>query len=381
MTRLDYADRSATTQYTHSLYQPIVTRHPEEGHARKNVLPLSEFLTLLKEEEDYFAGEETHLPVMITRLRKIFYDKWGWNKELIRGAAAIECRYEVKIVDAPPRDEAGQTRVKKAKRYRKNNEVEKYRLVTYRENDRVYGNTRTGQVAPIYQNDHQEVILPDGSYCDIAHVLAGLDAWNNPQCVSPLPGWLETFVPLFPHCSSNMDLVTWLGDIATSAEDFVFHYLRNNKQPLTSITEQHYINVNAPGSDMLGDIDSYAIAKCYDLSGASGKRLSEILQDYYAGPGSSYYAKKRYPLFCDAVGLQWDGEKFANEEEWINKYRLQLRDATTFMIFSLTEENLKSILLPFEVWCNAYSDVVKAEPLLRLFLKTLQSLLREKQNS
>ncbi|GGB23452.1 hypothetical protein GCM10011511_54150 [Puia dinghuensis] len=357
------------------LFQPILARSPEGGHPQKDVLPLSQFLALLREEEDYWPGEQTQLPKMITRLRKIFYDKWGWNKELICRAAPIECRYQVTITGTPPNDETGQSRIRRTRHYKKNNEVEKYRLVTYRADDRVYGNTRVGQVPFIYQHDHQEVLLPDGTYCDIAHVLAGLDAWNNPQLVSPLPQWLSFLHALVPHCDSNMDLVTWLGDIATSAEDFVFAYLRNNKHPLSEHTEQHYVYVNAPGSDMLGDIDSYAIAKSYDLSGASGKRLTDILEDYYTGPGRPYYAQRRYTLFSEAVGLQWDGRKFANEEAWIKKYYPQLRDATTFMIFSLTEEDVKSIALPFEVWCGAYKDVAKCELLLRLFLKALQALI------
>lgn len=356
-------------------WQPVLSRRPEPGHSEKDVLTAGEFIRLLKEEEDYFPGEQTQLPLMITRLRKIFYDKWGWNKELVRRAASIECRYEVTITGTPPTDDAGEPPVKRKQHYKQNMEVDKYRLVTYRANDRVYGNTRAGQVPFIYQKDHQEVILPDGSYCDIAHVLAGLDAYNNPQIVSPLPAWLEFLHNLVPHCDSNMDVVTWLGDIATSSEAFVFDYLRRHKKPLTPASEQHYINISAPGSDMLGNIDSYAIAKSYDLSGASGRRLTEILEEYYVSPARSYFVQKRYALFCDAVGLKWDGRRFTNEEEWIRRYRPQMRDCTTFMIFSLTDGKVQSLLLPLEIWLGSYSDVVKAEIMLRLYLKTLQSLI------
>ena len=355
--------------------QPVVSRRPEPGHAEKDVLTAQAFIDLLKEEEDYFPGEQTRLPLMITRLRKIFYDKWGWNKELICRAAPIECRYEVTITGTPPRDNSGQAPVKRRTHYKDNAEVDKYRLVTYRRNDRVYGDTRAGQVPFIYQKDHQETLLPDGSYCDLAHVLAGLDAFNNPQIVSPLPQWLKFLYKLVPHCDSNMDLVTWLGDIATSSEAFVFDYLRHHKHPPSPQAEQHYININAPGSDMLGDIDSYAIARSYDLSGAGGRRLTDILEEFYVSPTRALYAQKRYSLFCDAVGLKWDGHRFTNEDEWLRRYRPQLRDAATFMIFSLTDENLESVVLPLEVWMGKYSDVVKADILLRLFLKTLRSLL------
>jgi len=374
MTQIDLPEAGIKTAPV-TPFQPILSRRPEPGHSERDVLPAQEFINLLKEEEDYFAGEQTQLPLMITRLRKIFYDKWGWNKELIRAAAAVECRYEVTITDTPPRDNSGQSHIRRKTHYKDNEEVDKYRLVTYRRNDRVYGDTRVGQVPFIYQKDHQETILPDGSYCDIAHVLAGLDAWNHPQIVSPLPAWLQFLYKLVPHCDSNMDLVTWLGDIATSSEAFVFDYLRRDKQPLSPEAEQHYININAPGSDMLGNIDSYAIARSYDLSGTSGRRLTEILEEYYISPAKTFFAQKRFALFCDAVGLKWDGGKFTNEEEWIRRYRPQLRDATTFMIFSLTDGSLQSILLPLEVWLGSYSDVVKADIMLRLYLKTLKALI------
>jgi hypothetical protein len=374
MTQPDIARPGALTGPA-SPYQPILSRRPEPGHAEKDVLTAQNFIDLLKEEEDYFPGEQTQLPLMITRLRKIFYDKWGWNKELICRAAPIECRYEVTITGTPPLDNSGQSHVKQRTHYKDNAEVDKYRLVTYRRNDRVYGDTRVGQVPFIYQKDHQETLLPDGSYADLAHVLAGLDAWNNPQIVSPLPRWLQFAYRLLPHCDSNMDLVTWLGDIATSSEAFVFDYLRHHKHPLSPEAEQKYIDINAPGSDMLGNIDSYAIARSYDLSGASGKRFTEILEEFYTSPARGFFAQRRYALFCDAIGLKWDGHRFTNEDEWLRRYRPQLRDATTFMIFSLTDENLQSVALPLEVWLGSYSDVVKTDVLLRLFLKTLKTLI------
>jgi hypothetical protein len=164
------------------LYQPILGTTPEPGHSESDVLTLAEFLDLLREEEDYFQGEQNNTKLMITRLRKIFYDQWGWNSELIRGAAKIEGRYVVKIMDSQ-----NELYSKKIRRYKQGEYQPKYRLVTYRNNDKVYGDSRVGQVPFIYQNDHQEVRLPDNNMCDIAHILAGLDAFNYFEPVSPLP--------------------------------------------------------------------------------------------------------------------------------------------------------------------------------------------------
>lgn len=81
-----------------TITQPILTTTPEPGHAAADVLTLQQFINLLREEEDYWSGEQQNTKLMITRLRKIFYDQWGWNDELIRGAADVECRYEVDVV-------------------------------------------------------------------------------------------------------------------------------------------------------------------------------------------------------------------------------------------------------------------------------------------
>jgi hypothetical protein len=353
------------------LYQPILSKNPEPGHAPDHVIQLTEFIKLLKEEEDYWTGEEHNTRLMITRLRKIFYDQWGWNKELIRGAADVECRYQVTIVDEQP--EHG----KPIRKVKDHTEVPKFRKVTYRDNDRIYGNTRAGQTPFIYQYDHQEVRMPDGTYCDQAHILAGLDAYNHPQIVSPFPVFLSFLDKLGPHVDSNMDIVTWLGDIASSSGDFLFTYLKQGKKPLTQDQEQHIINVDAPGSDMLGDIDPYVLAAHYDVGATKGMRYTEILEDYYFGNGQKH-RQRRYSTFADWIGLKgWTGAAYANEADWLRLYTRQLRDNTSFQVFSLTDEKLDSIWISMAVWFNGYRDVLKLEYLLKIFLKSLYACIHD----
>ncbi|TNE58904.1 MAG: hypothetical protein EP344_09590 [Bacteroidetes bacterium] len=363
-----------------TLVQPIISPHPEPGHNPNDALSLQQFIDLLREEEDYYPGEQHRTKRMITRLRKIFYDKWGWNKELIRGAAKIEGRYQVTIVDdAVTAMEEGRevTHSRPLPRYRDYKYKPKHRLVTYRADDRVYGDTRVGQVPEIYKKDHQEVLLPQGCYCDIAHILAGLDAYNHKQVVSPLPNFLMFLHKLFPHVDSNVDIVTWLGDIASSSGDFLFDYLNNNKQPLTPEQEQKYIDSDACGSDMLGDIDTFVIARHYEVSAEQGPRFTEILTNYY---NQDDYIRHRCSAFCAAVGLKdFDGANFSNEQEWLRYYRKQLRDNTTFQAWSLTDEKLRSIWLPIVIWFNGYRDVLKLELLLEIFLKALKELIRQEQ--
>ncbi len=354
------------------LHQPILSTEPDPGHSRDQTLNLEQFLALLREEEDYWAGEQHDTKLIITRLRKIFYDRWGWNKELIRGAANVEGRYIVEIVDDPTEHS------KPLRRYHKNEYVPKHRVITYHPDDRVYGDSRVGQTPPIYKNDHEDVRLPSGYHCDVAHILAGLDAFNHPQVVSPLPGFLSFLYFLVPHVDSNMDIVTWLGDIASSSGDFLFDYLNQNKKPLSEEQEQTIINRDAPGSDMLGDIDPYVIAKYYDVGSRNGMRMTEILSDYYYREDSP--RSHRIREFCDRIGLKsFNGRVFADEEAWLRQYRRQLRDNVSFQVYSLTEEKLKSIWLPLKVWFNGYRDVLKMELLLQIFLKALKEIIEEEE--
>lgn len=351
------------------LYQPLFSNKPEPGHNISDVLTMEQMIDLLKEEEDYWEGEQHNTKLMITRLRKIFYDQWGWNSELIRGAADIETRYEVKILD----DASEHSRP--LRRYKQNEYQPKHREVVYTDHDRVYGNTRAGQVPFIYKADHQEVVLPDGTYCDSAHILAGLDAWNYLAPVSPLPKFLMFLKNLFPHVDSNVDIVTWLGDIASSSGDFLFEYLRNGKKPLDTPTMQKYIDTDAPGSDMLGDIDPYVISRHYDVGSTNGKRYTEILTEYYYGvDGQIPLHKKRVSEFCSVIGLEgWNGEKFKNEDKWLTYYHQQLRDNTSFQVFSLTDEKLHSVILPLKIWIGCYKSVLKFDELLSIWLLALKN--------
>jgi hypothetical protein len=351
------------------LVQPILVTMPEPGHELKDVLTLREFIGLLQEEEEYYPEDLSNTKLMITRLRKIFYDQWGWNTELIRGAANVRMRYEVKIMDDPT------PHSKQLRRYENNQYQPKHREVVYTAQDRVYPE-RAGQVPFIYKLDHQEVLLPDGAYCDTAHILAGLDAANHKAIVSPLPNFLHFLMKLFPHVDSNVDIVTWLGDIASSSGDFLFYYLfLDGRRKLTTEEEQHYINIDAPGSDMVGDIDPYVILRNYDVSATKGMRYTDILQDYYFGPANHHL--RRASLFCEAVGLKgWNGEAFSNERDWLKKYHSQLRDNVCFQIFSLTNEKLKSVWLPLAVWLNGYRDILKMEQLLRIWLVALKEQVK-----
>ena len=353
-----------------TLTQPIISGRVEPGHAASEVLSLGEFLDLLREEEDYYPGEQENTRLMITRLRKIFYDEWGWNSELIRGASAVATRYVTTIVpDATPHS-------KPVRRYDRQGYAPKHRLITYRHDDRVYGDTRAGQVPPIYAHDHQEVRLPSGALCDLGHVLAGLDALNYPQVVTPLPGPLQFAGKVFPHVDSNADVVTWLGDIASSSGDFLFDRIRKNCD-LTAKDKQNIIDRDAPGSDMLGNIDAFVVGHFFPTHTTHGGRLSDMLREYYRGSvADSTYRSKRMAVFCRAIGLTgWDGRRFDNEDRWMRYYRHHLRNNVAFQVFSLTDMKLDSIYLPLGVYLGRYNRELEMTHLLRIWLEALRAEL------
>ncbi len=364
------------------LYQPILVTSPEPHHLPQDVLTLAQFLDLLKEEEDYYPGEQHNTVLMITRLRKIFYDQWGWNTQLVRARAHIETRYQVTVVDDPADVNIKKKHAKPIPRYKNNEYQPRHRVITYKIDDRVYGDTRAGQVPDIYKNDHQEVVLPDGYYCDVAHILAGLDAANFPQTVSPLPTFLSFLNSLVPHVDANIDVATWLGDIGSSSGDFLFQYLKNDSKPIGSEKEQQFINLEAPGSDMLGDIDTYVIARHYAVSSDNGQRVTEILADYYqTDQKGSAFRQNRFSIYCQAVGLKgWNGNNFANEEQWLEYYHKQLRNDVCFQVFSLTVESLKSLLLMTRIYFNGFQDVLKLDLLLRIYLNALKSLIKKESH-
>lgn len=354
------------------LEQPILSENPEVGHPYNDYLCFNDFILLLKLEEEYFKGEEYNVKLIISRLRKIFYDKGGWDI-LIKKAVGIEGRYKVNIVDCSDLNELAAIGLKKVKWYENNVEKPKCRKVTYRADDRIFGSSRAGEIPYIYINDHADIKLPENYFCDIAHTLAGLDALNNIQVVSPLPNWLLYFYRYFIYVNSNADFATWLGDIATSGTDFLFKYLRN-KRINTCEEEQESINKNASASDMLGNIDAFVINKLHNTDSCNGKRVTEIFTDYYT---SKLCRKDKFEFFCEIVGLKdWDGNNFSNEQDWLNLYTNQLRNATAIMVVLFSGNLVQKYILPIRVWKGQYDHIIKSKTLLEIFLKKLKELIQ-----
>lgn len=351
------------------LFQPILSYIPESKHSYEDVLSVDEFIRLLRDEEDYYANEQINTKLMISRLRKIFYDTWGWDKILIRGASSVNGRYKVKeiVINSTKILNKGKIRISRPI-------INKTTISTYTESDAIYPD-RCGEIPLIFASDHQEVRLLDGSYCDMAHVLAGLDAFNHRSAVSFLPQCFFWAKKIFPYNDKNEDIITWLGDIASAAGNFIFSFL-NNGLKISDQGRQVEIDKKASGSDILGDIDSYVIACSYKISDANGLRLTDILYDYYGynTPGQRFRLH-RFSIFCNQVGLKnFNGQYFENEETWIKYYIKQLRYGSAFCVFSQLS-NIKGLLIAFGIWIHVFDRIIVPENLLRNFLMELKRLL------
>ena len=337
-----------------NLHQPITINFVPSSR-KKTALSLSQFLELLKNEENYFKGEQNDTKRMITRLRKIFYDAYGWNRELIRGAAKIAGRYEVKLV---PAAETGHY----------------IRKVLVKKGD--WMNPNAGTEPEIYKDDNQEVVLPSELFCDMGHVLAGMDCYNHPEPVAPLPNALMFLKKLVPHGDRNIDVATWLGDLASISGEILYAELIEKKH-LNTEEIQHLINACAPGQDMLGNIDSYIISQSYNIGTNKGMRVSDIFHEFYNT--DNYNRLNRFILFCQSVGLKnWDGNNFENEKRWLKYYRKQLRNTIVFYIGTRFPRPVM-YFVALACYLRIFDKKMKMDLFLENFLLALKNKIKENE--
>jgi hypothetical protein len=282
---------------------------PIEGGAPATAMTITDFIKLVEAEEaKYPLTEQTNTKLMISRIRKIFYGSSGWDDHLIPGAKSATSPY-----GAP----------KERERSRK--EVDLVGPNFDMVDKEVYPVDGSGNKPSIYKN--QEVKLETGrttgSFCDIGHVLAGLDAYNHRAMVDG-PGTINI---------DNLGGTTWTGDLGSVMAEAQIDFVNSGNKP-TDAEVQKKIDEYAPAQDMLGNIDAYAIATQYKVeSGSGGQKLSEILRDYYLGAGSTTKQSVRYTKFSSSIGLSgWDGSKWSNESDMVDFWDDEVNDAAAMYI-------------------------------------------------
>jgi Domain of unknown function (DUF4157) len=304
--RLDAAIRNR------SLQMPLV------GKAPPGATTFDEFVKMIEEIEKGFPeAEQRNTKLMITRVRKLFYGKKSWDEYLIPGAASVTPVY------APEEKEMSRRDIE----------------IPYEPNLFQYVKTSyhlPGAPGKLQNPDEvQQVLMPDGSYEDLGHVFAGLDALNCPDGVSATFPWIGI--------TKNVDAVTWVGDLGSVLAEAVLIIVENERQ-ITPDEFQKVIDELAPGEDMLGDIDAYVIGQNADLDTKStaGKKVSEILREYYLGEKSD--RNQRYSIFAGQIGLgelkgnSFDAPSFGGEEAWLDYYEDEVNDSAALYLGASTDE-------------------------------------------
>jgi hypothetical protein len=287
------------------LTQPIVSTAPATA------MPIRRFIELVEAEEARYPGDEMKTSLMITRLRKLFYDSPGWNEHLIPGAAGIPAgrSTSMQVDRRDPLDLPGPI----------NATIRRDHLV-------VDGNPDIAR--------NQEVALEDGTFCDLGHVFAGLDASNHQTMVDG-PGPINV--------RNNVDAVTWVGDLASVVGEIMFAEENNGSTAVSAADRQALVNEYASPQDMLGNIDAYAIRSAYGISDTSGRRVSTILREFYlgaAGTRGGDARNHRYTRYCGQVGLTWSGGTFTNESAWVTAATNDVTNATMLYIGASTESSV-----------------------------------------
>jgi hypothetical protein len=289
------------------LVQPLVTPAPT------NVISIRDFIKLVEAEEAKWPpAEQTQTSLMITRLRKIFYGAPGWDTYLIPGAKNIKSGYNI------TEEEIG----------RENLSLPGPDADIVRKRQ-VVKDKSTG-ASPVIASQ-QEGRLEDGTFADIGHVFAGLDAANYPTSISAGLG--------IASVADNKAAVTWTGDLGSAVAEILFKVFNTNV-PTAVRDMQAIVNEYASAQDMLGNIDAYVIAGQYNISNAGGKKVSELLRAYYLSAPSTPDGRARehrYSRFCALTRLTgWTGSGFANEREWLDLWTPEVAGATALYVGATT---------------------------------------------
>lgn len=297
----------------------------------KNTRPeiaFEDYLGMIQQLEFEHPAIANNTKLMFTKIRMIYYNSFGWNDELIRGTETI----------LP------------------------------------FKNIPNG----LASKDHI-VKLQNGDLYDIAHIFAIVDAGNHDGYFTPLPNFLMFLHWFFPTVKSRLTASGWLGDLSSVTGQFFLKW-KTSKSQLTLSEKQLIVNEYSPCDKMISNADALVILHNYEVASSKGKKVSEILRDYFdAGGKGVELRKKRIILFAHYLGLEdWNGRNFSNENEWCSYYQSQLRTCSSFYLFFFRKK-LSTILWSIFVWLGFYKKEVAVNEVLDSFMEGLKNALKTDQ--
>jgi len=348
------------------------------------VITIDEFIELVKEiEAPYSDYEQRCLKRMITRIRKIFYNLPGWDKFLIPDASETESPFGT--LDDYYTRERGRIKV---------NSTPEFDLIDTEYHPCIeeeiivgppYNLTRCTKKPEIYLN--QQVVLTKGmcagTYIDMGHVFAGLDAFNYPDRV---------LLPNFLGIQNNIDAVTWVGDLGSSLAFVMFESFNQpascepcSYNSMSASIVQRKIDEGSPGVDMLGNIDAYAIASAYSSEFNKcgfGPKVSEILENFYLGKTNLRFTQSgldfqehRFSRFASQIGLDPVNESISANE--LLKYIYDVKAAAG--LFAVAGgEGFGKYIMGHRLWQESCpSNDTLSSYLVRNFFKELIDMIRK----
>jgi hypothetical protein len=358
---------------TYTLSQKILITAPPDTNSlgiQRNIKTLSNFLKLIQDEENLYSLDKRNTKRMITRLRKVFYNTNGWNNTLIPGTGNVSIRYEQKEKNT------GNNRIYYLPTvFGSSNRVNEQDLITY-----VIDSQSNQEVIPqLFLS--QEIKLPDGTFIDMGHVLAALDARNH---LSPVPVYLPPWAGLPGaglRVENNVFNVTWIGDLGSIVAKVIFETMRHGGRQLSQGEVQEIIDAYADPQDLLGDIDGVVIGNLYanEIASSNGFRVSEILSQYYLDDPLSPRSQ-RFIHFAEIVGLTgWSAstKTFANEQSWLDQYQSQIAHSAAQYVAAATrdEDYIGGLVFNWDVAEFAGQQESAARILLKTFLNALKVML------
>lgn len=262
-------------------------KDPNTNKEFDSVTHIYSFISLVEEiEKKFSATEQKNTAFMITQFRKVFYNSDNWNTRLI-----------------PHTD----TELLKSK-------------ITDEDKKKLRANRIVREL--------------DSAKIDIGHVFVGMDAFNHQgNIVSPnYAYWIDIY--------NSLDAATWLGDLG-SVIAYVRRDIYDGTKSADKFSDEEIIAIwkkqienNAPATDLLGDIDGIVMGANLPVSKKSnGKKVSELLRDYYLLENATTIKCNRMQLFAAAIGLgDLDEKHYKNEATFLAKYHHEVTDAALLVI-------------------------------------------------
>jgi hypothetical protein len=265
----------------------VLKTDPDTNTVFDSVTHIYSFISLVEEiENKYSTAEQKNTAYMITQFRKAYYNSDNWNTRLIPNT----------------NDEVNKLKISK-------DDIKRLK-------------------------DNRTVRALDSAKVDISHVFVGMDAFNHQgSIVSPCYAfWISI--------QNSLDAASWLGDLA-SIIAYVWRDIYDSTKDADKYTDDEIIPIwrNAienfsTSIDLLGDIDGIVMGANLPISKkANGKKISELLRDYYLQENNTTIKSNRMQLFATAIGLgDIDGEKYKNETAFVAKYQHEITDAALLVI-------------------------------------------------